>query len=230
MKEKKIDTLPPTEWLTPILERDFSRFEPEEGDSEQILTQKLKTKKEFLDFFDFYVDKMVPTCAGTKMWHMGIRHFECLSTSKLPNKEHRVPPATEALVAVLYINARDKWVAMHKWTKAHPEHKGDPPRWSKKRPDEYVEFRALYSDPFAGQNKLGGWAKGARKLFGQLAKLVKNNRLENKERCVQVEQACVDRLFAKNKETYDKKASKKRPAKDIEQEEEEEDEDLEWVV
>jgi hypothetical protein len=212
------------------LERDFSRFEPEEEDSEPILTQKLKNKKEFLDFFDLYVDKMVPTCAGTKMWHMGIRHFECLSTSKLPNKELRVSPATEALVAVLYINGRDKWIAMHKWTIAHPGQKAEPPRWSKKTPDENLEFRALYSDPFAGQNKLGGWTKEGRKLFGQLAKLVKKTRTENKERCVQVEQACVERLFALNKETYDKKASKKRKAKDIEPEEEEEDDDLEWVV
>jgi hypothetical protein len=94
MVEHKVDTLPPVDLLECILKRDFSSLDPKEGDSPEILAKKAADKAISLDFFDFYVDKMIPTCASTKRFHSGARHFECLSLSKLSNKELRVSYGT----------------------------------------------------------------------------------------------------------------------------------------
>jgi hypothetical protein len=158
MKMENVNTLPPTEWLKNILTRDFSELENEEGDDPEEVDKKARKKEDVLKFFDFYVDKLLPTCAGTKMWHAGIRHFECVSQSKLPDNRPRVTYTTEAMCAVLYANSRDKWIAMHAWKKKHPG-KGkefDPPRWKKGNPEENKEFQSLYTDPNGGQNKYGG--------------------------------------------------------------------------
>lgn len=209
--------------------RDFTKFDPEEGDSEEVLTKKLADKAARLDFFDFYVDKMLPTCAGTKMWHSGIRHFEAVSASKLPDASERISASTEGLCAVLYKNGRKKWIAMHKWYQDNPGAKKEPPRWNKKKPGELTEFMTLYSDPYGGQNKLGGWTKEGRKLHVRLSKSVLEAR--KKKECVEVEMACVARLFAQNKAHYDNKnASKKRKAEEIADESEDDPGDLEWVV
>jgi hypothetical protein len=55
-----------------ILTRDFSEFKPEEGDDPEAVDEKAQRKEDVLKFFDFYVDKLLPTCAGTKMWHAGV--------------------------------------------------------------------------------------------------------------------------------------------------------------
>jgi hypothetical protein len=228
MIERKVDTLPPDEWMEFILKRDFSSMDPEDDDTPDILAKKASDKAEALAFLDFYVDKMIPACANTKMWHSRARHFECMSQSKLSNNELRVSYGTEALCATLYKNGRNKWIAMHKWKKVNPGKK-EPPRWRKKLPEENKEFQSLFSDPFSGQCKFGGWTKEGRKTFGQFARMSKTARTQNLEECVKVETDCVARLFAQYKEHYDKinDNKKKRKATDID-EDEEEDEDMDW--
>jgi hypothetical protein len=54
--------------LKNILTRDFSAFEPEEGDDPEAVDEKAQKLEDVLKFFDFYIDKLLPTCAGTKMW------------------------------------------------------------------------------------------------------------------------------------------------------------------
>lgn len=217
MNTNDLDTLPPTEWLENLLTRDFSEFEPEEGDAPEALAQKAQKKEDVLKFFDLYVDKMLPSCAGTKMWHAGIRHFECVSQSKLPDNKPRVTYTTEAMCAVLYANSRDKWIAIRAWKKLNPgkgkDHK--PPQWKKSAPEENTEFQSLYTDPNGGQNKYGGWKKAGRKLFKRYALMNMAAREQNAELCAQVETACVARLYEQNKELHVNPPSKKRKAKEI---------------
>lgn len=230
MVKKGLNTLPPLEWMDKILERDFSDFEPKEGDSAEILAKKQTDKAGCLAFFDFYVDKMIPTCAGTKMWHVGVRHKEPMSTSLLPNSngQLRVSAATEGLTGLLYHNGRDKWIAMYHFNVKNPGKTA--PRWRNKEPEKNTEFRARYSEPFSGQNPFGGWSQEGRKLYGKLGRMVKTARTDHPERCLEVENDCVQRLFAQNKEYHDKIAlSKKRKAKGLANEDDEPDEDLEWV-
>jgi hypothetical protein len=228
----KEPTLPPSEWLNAILARDFSEFEPVEGDTEAILTKKASEMEARLKFFDFYVDKMLPTCAGTKMWHTGVRHFECVSTSKLPNHDElRVSVQTEALCALLYKNAREKWIATYKFKVANRgTGKKAPavPRYNPKEPTKNTEFVALYSDPFSGQSKLGGWNKQGRKFYAKMGKLVKATRTNHAARCVKVETTCFQRLHEQNKEVYDKREKKKRKIDEIVPSDDESS-DLEWV-
>jgi hypothetical protein len=228
MKERKLKTLPPTEWLDNILGRDFTEFEPADGDSDEVLAQKETDMAARLEFLDFFVDKMLPTCAGTKMWHSGVRHFEALSDSMCSDGKLRVSPTTEGLCALLYANGRTKWMAMKQWYDDNPNEKKEPPRWHKKRPNENIEFKALYSDPYGGQNQRGGWSPKGRKLHIKYSKLVIAAR--QKKECREVELACVARLFAQNKSFYDKKeSSKKRKAEEMADDSDDEDGDLEWV-
>jgi hypothetical protein len=206
--------LPPTEWLNNILKRDFSEFDPVDDDSETEKEEKKENKQAALEFFDFYMDKMLPTCAGTKMWHTGVRHFTALSDNVLPNspkQELRVSYATEALCALLYENGRDKWIAMHQWIKNKPANqKLKVPRWRKDAPEENKEFRAKYSDPYAGQNKYGGWPSEGRLQFVEYGKMVKTARTEDLEHCIAVEKECAKRLFAQNSEHYAQLEEKKK--------------------
>lgn len=235
MKEKNAPDLPPTEWLIHILKRDFSAFDPKEGDSDEILAQKENNKANCLAFFDFYVDALLPCCAGTKMWHVDIRHIECVSQSLLPNsRDLRVSAATEAMCALIYKNGRKKWIAMHIWYANNPQQPGEakkePPRWNIKDPQKNVEFKTPYSDPNGGQNKLGGWNKEGRRMFVQYGRLVKATRTTKKEQCIKVETECMQRLFAQNKDYHDKKQKKKkRKAKVLDEEEDEDDEWSEWI-
>ena len=234
MDIKKAHELPPDEWLIHILNRDFSAFDPEEGDSQEILTKKQTDKAHCLAFFDFYVDTLLPCCAGTKMWHIDIRHIECVSQSRLPNKDLRVSYATEAMCALIYKNGRKKWIAMHAWYELNPQEPGkpkpEPPRWNIKQKDKNVEFKSLYSDPCGGQNKLGGWTRDGRRMFVQYGLLVKSTRTTKVPQCIQVEKECFGRLFAANKLYHDKKQKKKkRKAKVLEEENDDDEEWTQWI-
>ena len=235
MNVKNAHELPPDEWLIHILNRDFSAFDQEEGDSDEILTKKETDKANCLAFFDFYVDTLLPCCAGTKMWHVDIRHTECVSQSQLPNsRDLRVSPATEAMCALIYKNGRKKWIAMHIWYESNPQQPGEakpePPRYNPKKKEENVEFKSPYSDPNGGQNKYGGWNKEGRRMFVQYGKLVKATRTTKMEQCIKVETECFTRLFAQNKAYHDKKyKKKKRKAKVLDEEEDEDDEWSQWI-
>lgn len=208
-------------------------MDPLEEDTDDIRDQKAKIKEQMLAFFDFYVDKMLPTCAGNKMWHPKIRHYECVSESKLSNGHVRITYGDEALCALLYKNAREKWIAGFKYldeNKHTPKNQLKVPKWNNKKPEENQDFKALYSDPYAGQNKLGGWNREGRKYFGQMARICKETRENRKERCAEVERACQQRLYEQNKDRYDKENEKKRKHSDETDENLEEDPDLEWYM
>lgn len=220
-----------------LIVRDFSQFDHEEDDDEETKANKTKDLKDAQGFFDFYVDKMVPTVAGKKVWHPHARHHELMSTSLLPNKQPRVPPNTESLVAVMYRNCYQKWNQMHAWDLTK---QGPYPQF--KKPDINPEWATEYTDACGGQQRWGGWSIAGRVKFVKLAKIVQVSRKKNAKRHLQVEKACLRRLQAKYKDLYANKSNrntaKKRKASEVTREEEEllqlfivdEDEDAEQQV
>lgn len=219
MKEKKWTKLPDPDVLDKLLVRDFSQWEPDEEDDDETTAEKARDLRDALGFFDFYYDKMVPTVAGKKVWHPHARHHECMSTSMLPNKQLRVPPNTESLIAVMYRNCFNKWNKMNAWDVSL---KGDYPMF--KKPDINLEWATEYSDACGGQQKFGGWSVAGRVKFVKLAKIVQASRKKNAKRHLQVEQECVKRLQTKYEDLYVNKPTrlnKKRKAMVATREEEE---------
>lgn len=218
MEAKQLTRLPPPDLLEKLLLRDFSQFDPVEGDDEETIEAKAQDLQKALDFFDFYYDKMVPVVAGKKVWHPYARHHECMSISKLPNKQLRVPPNTEALVAVMYRNCYKKWELMKAWD---VNTQGVYPMF--KKPDINPEWATEYTDACGGQQKYGGWSTAGRVKFVKLAKIVLASRKKNMRRHLQVEQDCLTRLQAKYVNLYINKKvpTKKRKAESLTPEDEE---------
>ena len=82
-----------------ILTRDFSIYEPKEGDTEQQLTKKAEGMAMLEDIMDYYTDSLVPCCAGAKLFHPKIRHFDSMTEVLMPNGgegQLRTTAATEA--------------------------------------------------------------------------------------------------------------------------------------
>jgi len=221
MQENDMAVLPKPELIEKFLVRDFSQFDIVEGDDQDTIDAKTQDLQKAEDFFDFYVDKMVATVAGKKVWHPYVRHHECLSTSKFASKHPRVTAGTEAFVALLYRNAYKKWEKMHAWDKSA---RGLYPKYNKLKPKENSEWATEYTDACGGVQKFGGWNVAARKKHVQLMKMVTASRENNARRHRIVEQACVKRLQHKYRALYENK--KARGKKRNNEENEEEDEEL----
>lgn len=228
MKAKNTDQLPPIKWMEFILQRDHSAFEAEDGDDKAAAQKKKDDYVEFLAFYDFYVDKMLPTAAGPKKWNVQARHFQPLSTSKLTDGRLRVHPSSEAVVALFFANNHKKWMTMRKWEVANPG-QTNKNRWIKTKPDVNKDYATLYSDASAGQNKFGGWTKEGRKLYGRYGLMVKQARKEKKEVGLRYETECFKRLYETNQELHEKKKKPKKRKYQAEGEEDDEDEELDWV-
>ena len=70
MEETGRTTLPDPEILRRhILTRDFSIYEPEEGDTEDELTKKAAGMALLEDLMDYYTEKLMPSCAGAKLFN-----------------------------------------------------------------------------------------------------------------------------------------------------------------
>jgi hypothetical protein len=228
MEKRETDQLPDIDWMLYILDRNHTAFHVNKDDDEATARKKEEEYVEFLDFYDCYVDKMLPTAAGPKKWNAAARHFQPLSTSVLPNGRYRVHPSSEALVALLYANGRKKWMAMRKREVSHPEDK-TVIRWSKNKPLENPDYETPYSDATAGQSKYGGWNKEGRKLYGRYGIIVKNARANKKDTCLKIETECFQRLYEANKEIHEKKKKTKKRKYQADGMDEENDEELEWV-
>jgi hypothetical protein len=236
MTENKTEELPPEEWMEMILTRDFSSFQPtmEEAEAEdrQASAQNLEEYMKFLDFFDFYTHSMLPAVAGAKRWDDQHKFVLPISTAKMEVEgTARITPSHEALVGLLYLNGRQKWMAMQKWYNTNPAKGSKVPQWSNKKPLENVEFKTPYSDQFAGQNPLGGWKRQGRVLFGTFGIKVRDMRRNPAAaaRCLQLETESIARLVQKHNYSAEP-ATKKRKYEDITPEAILEDADkLEWI-
>ena len=207
MNESGRETLPPPDvFINNIATRDFSEWDLLDTDSDDVKNTKTLAKNEAMDLFDAYTEIMVWAVAGTKLWNPNIRHFEPMTTSKLPNTaidQLRIPASTEAMAIVAYINNYKKWNASYAWKKAN-HGKGKVPKWSSKKPTEFVDFKEEYS---SGKEKIdhpewGGWSDEGKMKFVELQAIITKSRQENFDRHVKEDQACVDRLKEKFKEMH----------------------------
>jgi hypothetical protein len=207
MNETGRETLPsPDVFIKNIATRDFSEWDLLDTDSDDVKNTKTAAKNDAMDLFDVYTEIMVWAVAGTKLWNPNIRHFEPMTTSKLPNthlEQLRIPASTEAMAIVAYINNYKKWNASYAWKKANYG-KGKVPKWSNKRPTEFVEFQEEYSSGKVKVDKpeWGGWSDEGKMKFVELQAIITKSREDNFDRHVREDQACADRLKEKFKELH----------------------------
>ena len=233
MEETGRTTLPDPEILRRhILTRDFSIYEPEEGDTEDELTKKAAGMALLEDLMDYYTEKLMPACAGAKLFNTKIRHFDAMSEVLMPNGgegQLRITAGTEAFAMLTYMNNKDKWEATFDWHAKNPNTTTKCPRYSKTKPTENVKFKAKYSDSQTGTPHWGGWSEEGRKLFGVLQREVLASRAENMERHIQRDKECVVRLHHKYAELHKNDHRQPKKAKITNEDERVYDEDLEYV-
>jgi hypothetical protein len=196
-----------------ILARDFTEYDELETDDAKTKKKKASDLKKLEHFFDVYNDIMLPCVAGKTVWKPEIRHKEPISVSKYPNtSSNRVNTSTEAMTALFYLNNVDKWNQHLAYREKYPNSKTHPfPSYSKKRPDENVEYRTLYTDTCVGQDLKGGWNKEGKIEFVRLQKLALVAREEaNKDRSIAIETASCDRLYAANKGFHARRTNSKK--------------------
>jgi hypothetical protein len=117
LKDMNEDKLPDPKILeNEVMLRDFSKYEIANTDTEEQKRAKKEGMKTLLNLMDFYVEKMVACVAGPNLYHHRIRHFEPMTTAVLHNiggsEQLRVPPSTEAMAVLAYMNNHSKWNAM----------------------------------------------------------------------------------------------------------------------
>jgi hypothetical protein len=153
---------------------------------------------------DLYTEKLVPAIAGPTLFHPKIRHFEPMTTAKMPPisglEQLRIPASTEAMAILTYANNRNKWQSMISWKKNHPGMK--LPRYNSKKPTINADFKEEYSSSSGKQNNWGGWSMEGRKVFNRLQKKIHDSRIKNFERHVEVDKECVARLYEKYKDMH----------------------------
>ena len=92
-----------------------------------------------------------------------------------------ITPSTEAAGFLIYENCHPKWGEMNKWR--HVEgNKGKFPKYSAKHHEETKRWQTLYSDNCSGQDPYGGWSKEGLKRFGEITKMIKENRKDKEKK------------------------------------------------
>lgn len=234
MTTSGFEELPPiTAFTDMIATRDFSDFDIEEGDTEEEIKTKKKGLEGIHELLDLYTDKLVPCVAGPTLFHPKIRHFEPMTTAKMPPvagvDQLRIPASTEAMTILIYVNNRMKWNSMIAWKKKYPGN--HYPRYTSKKSDKNVEFKEEFSSCSGKTNEWGGWSYEGRKLFNQLQKKIHESREKNKERHVKVDKECVARLYETYKDMHgDMAPPAKKQKQDGPEIDPNEDEDMEFIV
>jgi hypothetical protein len=218
MVPNKKTELFPTKDLFIVMKRDFSEWEPnfdaegkviDEGDPEKL--------KYYHDLFDWYIEHMLPAICGSNDFPAKIRHFQPVSTARYDDNAADslagkliCPPSQEAMALLYFTNARKKWEMMYDWE--HVQGKQDKeqfpfPQWSPKDREVNKEWKTLYSNPHSGQDPFGGWKKTGLHKFNEYCRMMKKVRDDGN--AIHQEKLAVQRLYQKNKETYEKNGKKK---------------------
>lgn len=215
MHEERVNELPnPRIFTDVIMLRDFSSFEIKDTDTEEEKTKKLEGREEAMACLELYTEVMVPAVAGKKLFHAAIRHFEPMTTAKLPPvaglEQLRITASTEAMTVLAYLNNYTKWNSIYRYKKKH-RGSSNLPRYSSKFPDENLEFKEEFSaGPVETNPEWGGWNDAGRKLYVKLQAKIQKSRADNKDRHVRLDRECVARLYEKYKDMHHESD---RPAK-----------------
>ena len=103
-----------------------------------------------------------------------------------------VPPSSEAMTYVLYVNCYPKWREFYKWR--HVENnKGNLPKYTKKD-DSTKRFMAVFSNNCSGQEKFGGWSEDGVNLFDDITEQVAKNRKDRKAEILKIDEEVCARL------------------------------------
>ena len=205
MLEHNIKELPDPQLLVDVIAvRDFSRYDEEEGDTDDDKEKKKAGRDHAELVMDMYNECLVTGIANAKPWSPEIRHFEPMTTSQMPaaagEGQLRIPASTEAMAILAYENNKSKWQAMAKWRKDHP--RANFPTYSSKNPDSLVEFKELYSSCQGKTDPWGGWNDEGRKRYVELQKMIHQSRIDNRDRHIKHDNECVARLFNKYKDMH----------------------------
>lgn len=193
---EKILTRDPSDWyLTEEEKATRAR-----GESSVEIDEKLAKTTTFRFWFDFYVEKMLPTIAGSDLWN-DIKYSEPVSTCLVPGtkKSLRITTSTEAFTVLLYKNCYKKWNKMYRDYEAHKDSgsrtKWKCPRYHKEKfPDE--DYKTPYTDATKGRQKEGGFNWQGMEEYNRLQCLVYDSREApgGMDRFVRVEKRCLQRL------------------------------------
>jgi len=203
LTEKRVTELPDPVVFDNILTRDASSFDILDTDTKEQKEVKMKGLQLFELMFDFYVEKMLASCAGMQVWGPSVKYYEEVSQSLMPNSEKalRITASTEAFTVLIYKNCWKKWNAMHKSMQAFHQSnmpgKWACPRFNKKK-QENLEYETPYTDSASGQKKIGGYTNEGMQEYRRLKNIVMANRKDQKERVSAVESASILRLQQKN--------------------------------
>ena len=94
-----------------------------------------------------------------------------------------ITAGTEAMTVLCYENCLDKWKEI--WELQKKDSKAKIPK--KKADSQSQKFRGLFSNPFAGQAKYGGWNRKGIARFKELRTLISEAR-GDEENCEEWEQ------------------------------------------
>jgi hypothetical protein len=186
-----------------VLSRDFSHYEIEADDADNLKKQKEEKGERARMVFDFYVDCLLPAAAGSRVWNVYARHCEPISTCKQATSDKlRITAATEAMCLTMYHNGRNKWNAQFEFRKTNE--KGPFPKFNPKDPEVNKEFSTPFCSANGGTSKFGGWNETGRQWYAKTQKALHQARSENKERFIQAEKESCKRLKAANAELHTK--------------------------
>jgi hypothetical protein len=203
LEEKRVTALPDPEIFELILTRDTQSFDLNDRDSAQEKQVKQNGLQMFNLMFDFYVEKMLASCAGSKVWGPNVKYSQEVSQCLMPNSDKalRITTSTEAFTVLIYKNCWKKWNAMHRGLKKFRDDNTPGtwvcPRYNKKT-KENPEYETPYTDQATGQKKIGGYTQQGMVEFMRLQQMVANSRRDNKVRVAEVERASIQRLRDKN--------------------------------
>ena len=233
MQQHNIKELPDPQLLVDVIAvRDFSQYDEVEGDTDDVKEEKKEGRDHAEQVMDMFNECLVTGIANPKLWSPEIRHFEPMTTSKMPaaagEDQLRIPASTEAMAILTYENNKSKWQAMAKWRQDFP--RAAFPTYSSKNPDSLVEFKEEYSSCQGQTDKWGGWNAQGRKRYVELQKMIHQSRIDNRDRHIKHDNECVARLFTKYKAMHKNSMPDPKKAKTTHQVDRSDDADFDFMV
>ena len=179
-----------------------------------------------VELWTFYCDEILPHAIGNVCaFGENLRCFERISTSHLPNSPNslRVPPSTEAFLALCFDNYRSVWMEQY----AYKEENGWKSKLPKPRqengevPADMKKWCSKYTSPDTGSKKWGGWNKAGMEKFIELCETNRQARVTDSSHALE-QQALVllktvHKIEDESYEEWMRKKSAKKAKKTVEE-------------
>ena len=147
-----------------------------------------------LEFFAWYWDKLLGTCAGASQWWRDtIRHNQVISMATYKGVEC-VPVGSEAILVLILENNEKRWTNTFKDSDFGRSSVWKLPR-KKGHPDLH-KYEQKYSSSVKGAKTYGGWSNAGRRRYNELKKLIEAGRAQ--DHAGQLEEDALARVRANN--------------------------------